>query len=41
MTSKKIDGSTMATTFLRTHPEMWKAWVPADVATKVQANLGS
>lgn len=41
MTSKKIDGSTMATTFLRTHPEMWKAWVPADVATKVQASLGS
>jgi glycine betaine/proline transport system substrate-binding protein len=41
MTSKKIDGSAMATTFLRTHPEMWKTWVPADVAAKVQAKLGT
>lgn len=41
MTSKKIDGSAMATTFLRTHPEMWKNWVPADVAAKVQAGIGS
>ena len=41
MTSKKIDGSEMATTFLRTHPEMWKTWVPADVAAKVQAKLGT
>jgi glycine betaine/proline transport system substrate-binding protein len=31
----------MATTVLRTHPEMWKTWVPADVAAKVQAKLGS
>jgi len=41
MTSKKIDGSAMATTFLRTHPEMWKTWVPADVAAKMQAKLGT
>ena len=41
MSSKKLDGSAMATTFLRTHPEMWKTWVPADVAAKVQAKLGS
>lgn len=39
MTSRKIDGQTMAKTFLREHPEMWKAWVPADVAQKVQASL--
>lgn len=39
MTSKKIDGPTMARQFLRDHPEMWKAWVPADVAQKVQAAL--
>ena len=39
MTSKKIDGQTMAKQFLQQHPEMWKAWVPADVAQKVQAAL--
>jgi glycine betaine/proline transport system substrate-binding protein len=31
----------MATQFLRTHPEMWKQWVPADVASKIQASLAS
>jgi glycine betaine/proline transport system substrate-binding protein len=41
MSVKKIDGSTMATQFLRTHPEMWKQWVPADVASKIQASLAS
>ena len=39
MTTKKIDGPTMAKQFLRDHPEMWKAWVPNDVAQKVQAAL--
>jgi glycine betaine/proline transport system substrate-binding protein len=39
MTSKKIDGQTMAKQFLRDHPDMWKAWVPTDVAQKVQAAL--
>ena len=39
MTSKKIDGETMAKQFLREHPEMWKAWVPADVAQKMQTAL--
>jgi glycine betaine/proline transport system substrate-binding protein len=41
MTSKKIDGPTMAREFLKDHPEMWKQWVPADVAQKVQAALAS
>ncbi|MGV2288704.1 ABC transporter substrate-binding protein [Trinickia sp. YCB016] len=41
MNTKKLDGSTMATDFLKTHPEMWKQWVPADVATKIQASLAS
>ncbi len=41
MTQKKIDGSAMAATFLRTHPEMWKTWVPADVAAKVQSKFGA
>jgi glycine betaine/proline transport system substrate-binding protein len=39
MSTKKIDGPTMAKQFLRDHPEMWKAWVPNDVAQKVQASL--
>jgi glycine betaine/proline transport system substrate-binding protein len=39
MSVKKVDGSTMATQFLRSHPEMWKQWVPADVASKIQASL--
>lgn len=39
MSTKKLDGSAMATQFLREHPEMWKQWVPADVASKVQAGL--
>src|SRR5260370_857523 len=39
MTSRKIDGSTMARQFLRDHPDMWKAWLPNDVAQKVQAAL--
>ena len=41
MTSKKIDGQAMARQFLKDHPEMWKQWVPADVAQKVQAGLAS
>jgi glycine betaine/proline transport system substrate-binding protein len=41
MSTKKLDGAAMATQFLRDHPEMWKQWVPADVASKVQANLGA
>jgi glycine betaine/proline transport system substrate-binding protein len=39
MTSKKIDGQTMAKQFLHDHPEMWKPWVSNDVAQKVQASL--
>jgi len=39
MTTKKIDGQTMAKQFLQQHPEMWKQWVPADVAQKVQTAL--
>jgi glycine betaine/proline transport system substrate-binding protein len=41
MNTKKIDGSQMATEFLREHPEMWTQWVPADVASKIQASLKS
>ncbi|MFP3646242.1 ABC transporter substrate-binding protein [Paraburkholderia sp. SIMBA_054] len=39
MSVKKLDAQTMAAQSLRTHPEMWKTWVPADVAAKVQAGI--
>jgi glycine betaine/proline transport system substrate-binding protein len=41
MSVKKLDAPTMASQFMRTHPEMWKQWVPADVAAKIQAGLAS
>ena len=37
MTTNKIDGAVKAKQFLKEHPEIWKKWVPADVASKVQA----
>ncbi len=39
MTTKKIDGAAMATQFLKTRPDMWKQWVPADVAQKIADSL--
>ncbi|KVN88581.1 histidine ABC transporter substrate-binding protein [Burkholderia ubonensis] len=39
MTTKKIDGAAMATQFLRTRPDMWKPWVPNDVAQKIAGGL--
>jgi glycine betaine/proline transport system substrate-binding protein len=41
MTSHKVDAQTEAAQFLKQHPEMWKPWVPADVAAKVQKALGA
>ncbi|MBN3856566.1 ABC transporter substrate-binding protein [Paraburkholderia sp. Ac-20340] len=41
MTEHKVDAQAEALKFLKTHPEMWKTWVPADVATKVQKSLGA
>ena len=39
MTTKKIDGAAMATQFLKTSQDMWKQWVPADVAQKIAGSL--
>jgi glycine betaine/proline transport system substrate-binding protein len=39
MTTKKIDGAAMATQFLKTRQDMWKQWVPADVAQKIAGSL--
>lgn len=41
MTEHKVDAPTEALKFLKEHPEMWKTWVPADVAAKVQKSLGA
>jgi glycine betaine/proline transport system substrate-binding protein len=39
MSEKRLEPRVVAQSFLRDHPEVWKAWVPADVATKVSASL--
>ena len=39
MSEKKLDPHAVAQTFLKEHPEIWTAWVPADVAKKVTAGL--
>ncbi|HKT91530.1 MAG TPA: histidine ABC transporter substrate-binding protein, partial [Paraburkholderia sp.] len=41
MTEHKVDAQDEALKFLKQHPEMWKTWVPADVAAKVQKSLGA
>lgn len=39
MSDNQADGETGALHFLRTQPEVWQAWVPAEVAEKVKASL--
>lgn len=39
MNDKQANGNDAAMHFLRTQPEVWKAWVNEDVAAKVQASL--
>jgi glycine betaine/proline transport system substrate-binding protein len=41
MSENKVYAQTEAVKFLKTHPKMWKSWVPADVAAKVQKSLGA
>jgi glycine betaine/proline transport system substrate-binding protein len=41
MHEKKLDGPAIAQVFLKQYPQVWKQWVPADVAAKVQAGLKS
>ncbi len=36
----KADAAATAENFLRTQSDVWKTWVPADVAAKVEASLG-
>jgi len=39
MSEKRLEPKAVAQAFLKEHPEVWKAWVPADVATKVSSSL--
>ncbi|RRV06879.1 ABC transporter substrate-binding protein [Pseudomonas sp. v388] len=39
MSEKRLDPKAVAQGFLKDHPEVWNAWVPADVAAKVTASL--
>ncbi|MNJ64908.1 hypothetical protein D3C77_608930 [compost metagenome] len=39
MSEKRTPPREAALTFLRDNRTVWKAWLPADVATKVEASL--
>lgn len=39
MSEKRTPSRDAALTFLRDNREVWKAWLPADIATKVEASL--
>jgi glycine betaine/proline transport system substrate-binding protein len=39
MSEKRLEPDAVAKTFLKDHPEIWTAWVPADIAKKVSAGL--
>src|SRR5690606_13229000 len=40
MSETRTGGEAMADQFLREHPEIWHAWLPAEVAARVNAALG-
>ncbi|WP_397451777.1 ABC transporter substrate-binding protein [Pseudomonas sp. NA-150] len=39
MSEKRLEPKAVAQSFLKDHPEVWKAWVPAEVAAKVSQSL--
>jgi len=39
MAEKRLEPHVVAQAFLRDHPEVWKAWLPTDVATRVSGSL--
>ncbi|MDF2642857.1 MAG: histidine transporter substrate-binding protein [Pseudomonas sp.] len=39
MSEKRLAPKAVAQSLLKDHPEIWKAWVPADVAAKVSSSL--
>jgi glycine betaine/proline transport system substrate-binding protein len=41
MTETRKSGADMADQFLREYPDVWRAWLPADVSARVSASLGT
>jgi glycine betaine/proline transport system substrate-binding protein len=39
MSEKRLDPKVVARSFLEDHPDVWKAWLPTDVAAKVSSSL--
>ena len=39
MSEKRLQPRVVAQAFLRDQPQVWKSWVPAEVATKVSTSL--
>ncbi|MHC6224078.1 ABC transporter substrate-binding protein [Pseudomonas sp. X10] len=39
MSEKRLDPRSVAQSFLREHPQVWSAWVPADIAANVSRSL--
>ena len=39
MSEKRLQPRAVARAFLREHPAVWQAWVPAQVAAKVSGSL--
>jgi glycine betaine/proline transport system substrate-binding protein len=39
MSEKRLQPRQVAEAFLRDQPQIWKGWVPGEVATKVSASL--
>ncbi|WP_110969668.1 ABC transporter substrate-binding protein [Pseudomonas huaxiensis] len=39
MAEKRLQPKAVAQAFLRDHPDVWRAWLPADVAAKVSGSL--
>ncbi|CAD5202050.1 Histidine transporter, periplasmic histidine-binding protein [Pseudomonas sp. FEN] len=39
MSEERLPPRQVTQAFLKDHPDVWKAWLPADVAGKVAASL--
>ncbi len=39
MSEKHLAPRDVTQVFLKEHPDVWKAWLPEDIATKVSASL--
>ncbi|RTZ45328.1 ABC transporter permease subunit [Candidimonas sp. SYP-B2681] len=41
MTEQRLSGDAAATEFLKEHPKVWHAWMPAEIVANVDATLGN